>query len=180
MNTPPIARIVSGAAGAVLLGLLTIPTSACSASGSGTTVDPLPTEPADAGAPKAPVMHDDAAAPMDPPKKQDAGAPPDDMGECSSETSQDACVSCCSNKHMNGSGVYMVALIDCVCMADNCAKECASTLCQQTPTNADATCQTCVQAKNNNCAPTVKSKCLADADCTLFDACVGKSNCATK
>ena len=161
---------------------LVVVASACSSSvkGADATMESMPTAPEDAATPHTPdTAAHDSAAPVTPPKKD--AAPPADPGECSSEATQTACVTCCSNKHMDGSGVYFVALIDCMCMADNCAKDCAKTLCDPSnPQNADATCQSCVQAKNSACAPTVMSTCQADADCVAFDACIGKSNCSDK
>jgi hypothetical protein len=153
---------------------------ACSASGTGTgtTSETMPTQPMEAGPPVTPKPAD-AGAPANPPKKD--AAPEPDPGECSSEKTQTACVTCCSNKHMDGSGVYFAALLDCMCTMDNCAKDCAKTLCDMNnPQNADAQCQACVSAKNNACAPMIKTTCLADPDCTAFDACIGKSDCTGK
>lgn len=151
---------------------------ASTTTGGDTSTETMPTGPGDAGAPaeKAP----DAAPPSTPPKK-DSGTPAPDTGECGTETTQTACVTCCSNKHMDGAGVYFVALIDCMCLAENCAKECEKTICDpDNPTNADKECQACVGAKNNKCSPSVKNTCQADGDCVLFDACVGKSDCTGK
>ena len=153
---------------------------ACSsASGTGIMTETMPTAPVDGGAPKAAV---DASKPAaDPPKKDAAPVDPPTLGECSSETTQSGCITCCSNKHADGSGTYFVALIDCMCLPANCAKDCAKTLCDpMSPQNADAQCQSCVQAKNSACAPSITTACAADPDCGLFDVCISKSNCSDK
>lgn len=178
MSTARIA--LSCPAYALFAALVPLAFAACSSTthGSATTTESTPTAPADGGVPPA----TDASKPaVSPPKKDAAPVDPPPAGECSSEATQTSCITCCSNKHQDGSGVYFVALIDCMCLADNCAKDCAKTLCDPSnPQNADATCQSCVQAKNSACAPTVMSTCQADADCVAFDACIGKSNCSDK
>jgi hypothetical protein len=111
----------------------------------------------------------------------DASVPDAPTGECSSSTTQTACVQCCSTAHQDGAGAYLVATIDCMCLPANCAKDCAASLClADTPKNPDAACSTCVTAKNNACAPSIKSACTADPNCVAFDACVGASECTTK
>jgi len=155
---------------------------ACStSSGDGNTTEIMGTDKPESGAPGAPAA---PAAPVEtpvtPPKK-DAGSSEPPPGECSSEASQTSCVTCCSNKHEDGAAVYFVALIDCMCLEANCAKECKTTLCDpENPKNADADCQTCVQQKNGACASTIKTTCTGDADCVAFDACVGQSDCTGK
>jgi hypothetical protein len=151
---------------------------ACSTgSGGGTIVeDTKPTE----TAPEAgPAETTDSATP--PPPKKDSSVPEPPAGECSSEATQTSCVTCCSNKHEDGAAVYFVALIDCMCTVENCAKDCEATLCDaDNPQNADAACQACVQAKSSKCSNIIKTTCTNDPDCTAFDACVGKSDCPGK
>ena len=152
--------------------------SACSSSSKGTTTEIMGTAPVEAGAPAKP--EEKAETPVATPKK-DAAPPEAPAGECSSEPSQTGCVTCCSSKHEDGSAVYFVALIDCMCLPANCAKECEVTLCDpENPKNADAECQTCVQQKNSACSSIIKSTCTAAPDCVAFDACIGQSDCAGK
>jgi hypothetical protein len=177
MNTSRIAFTWRGLLPFALI--LVASASACtSGSNGGSTIteDTKPTETVpDASAPDA----TDSTAPA--PPKKDAAPPPPPPGECSSETTQTACVTCCSNKHEDGAAVYFVALIDCMCTVENCAKDCEATLCDpDNPQNADAACQGCVQAKNSKCATIIKTTCQNDADCTAFDACIGKSDCPGK
>jgi hypothetical protein len=133
--------------------------------------------PAEAGAADAALD----AAPLDaagPGVPAADAAPP---GECAGEVTQTACVTCCSEKYQDGAGAYLVALIDCMCTADNCAKDCAASLCiPDAPKAADPACATCLDAKNSVCAPTVTTACKADPSCMAFDACVSKSRCAAK
>jgi hypothetical protein len=90
-------------------------------------------------------------------------------------------VTCCSSKHEDGAAIYFVALIDCMCLEANCAKDCKTTLCDpDAPKNADAKCQACVQDKNAACAPSIKATCTADPQCVAFDKCVGQSDCPGK
>ena len=163
-----------------LLSALVVIASACSSTAvKGIVTETMSTGPDDGGATEA-AAHDASPAPA-PESKKDAAVAPPETSECGGEATQTACVTCCSNKHMDGAGTYFVALIDCMCVADKCAKDCAKTLCDpNNPQNADATCQGCVQAKTSACAPTVKTTCQADADCVAFDACVGKSDCGGK
>ena len=153
--------------------------AACSSSkGSGIVTEPMHAEPDDAGLPDS--ARDSAAA--DPPSKDAAPPPaPTPTGECGSETTQTACVTCCSNKHEDGAGVYFVALIDCVCLAENCAKDCATTLCNlDNMKNPDATCNACMAGKNAACAAVAKTACTPDPGCVAFDTCVGESACTAK
>lgn len=159
--------------------VLVVLTGACSSSkGSGVVTEIMPAEPVDGGA------STDAApdtATIDPPKKDAAVPPQPPVGECGAETTQTACATCCSNKHENGAGVYFVALIDCMCLAANCAKDCATTICvTDAPKNPDAACNACIAAKNTACAAVTKATCTADPDCVAFDACVGQSGCLSK
>jgi len=137
--------------------------------------DTTPTAPADAAAGDA---GQEAAAPE---PKKDAAPPPGPVGECSSSADQASCINCCSGKHEDGSAVYFIALIDCMCLEANCARDCATTLCDaENPKNADASCQACIQGKNSACAATIKTTCTAEPDCVAFDKCVGQSDCAGK
>jgi hypothetical protein len=133
--------------------------------------------PAEAGSSDA-AIDGPSVAPATPDAAAADGAPP---GECAGEATQTACVTCCSTKYQDGAGAYLVALIDCMCTADNCAKDCAASLCiPDAPKAADPACATCLDAKNSACAPTVTTACKADPNCVAFDACVGQSRCATK
>lgn len=153
---------------------------ACSSSkGSGLGGDPTKKEPEDAGA------TGDAAkdsAPVDAANKDAAPAPDAaPTGECGAEVAQTACVSCCSNKHQDGAGTYFVALVDCMCLAGNCAKECAATMCiPDAPKNPDVACSNCVSAKNAACAASTTAACMADPACVAFDTCLAQSACPSK
>lgn len=157
---------------------LALVSSACSSGskGSGTAQETIPTETQpEAGGPKEPD-----ASTAAPPKKDAAPVEPP-AGECTAEPTQTKCVTCCSSKHEDGAGTYFVALIDCMCLADNCARDCEKTLCDpNNPQNADTACQACVQSKNSKCATPIKSACQADPDCLAFDACIGASSCLSK
>ena len=182
MNTARISGHVGHAGHVFAFSLAASLVAACSsAKGTGVTTETMPATPDDAGASTSVDAAQGSATPDAAPPAIDAAVPEPPPGECASETAQAACITCCTNAHMDGSTVYFVALIDCMCLTENCARECATTLCDpQNPTNGDATCQTCIQAKNSACTPSIKMTCTADADCTAFDACVGKSDCAGK
>ena len=152
--------------------------SACSSGSKG--ADPAQEKSPTDATPDASVPPPPDAAKPTTPKKDAAPADPP-AGECASEATQTSCITCCSNKHADGSGTYFVALIDCMCLPDNCARDCEKTLCNATsPQNADTACQACVQSKNAKCATPIKSACQADPDCLAFDACIGASDCASK
>jgi len=162
---------------ALLVVALTL--AACSASKATNLTDPA-AEGTDGGTTDAAAAHDSSTITTEPPAK-DASVPDAPTGECSSSTTQTACVQCCSTAHQDGAGAYLVATIDCMCLPANCEKECATTLCNaDNPKNPDTKCATCVQGKNNTCAPSIKSACTADPNCVAFDACVGASDCTTK
>jgi len=160
------------------LALTLVASSACSSSSRGAAIDEekAPTgEAPDAGAP------DGADATTSTTPKKDAAPVDPPAGECVAEKTQTSCITCCSTKHEDGSGTYFVALIDCMCLPDNCARDCEKTLCDaNNPQNADSACQACVQAKNAKCATPIKTACQADPDCLAFDACIGASDCASK
>lgn len=152
--------------------------SGCSSGSTGTGVveETTPTD----KAPDASRSSESDAMPATPPKK-DAGPVEPPAGECVAEKTQTSCITCCSSKHEDGSGTYFVALIDCMCLPDNCARDCEKTLCDaNNPQNADSACQACVQAKNTKCATPIKTACQADPDCLAFDGCIGASDCAAK
>jgi hypothetical protein len=154
--------------------------AACGACGStqttGAALDASSALPTEAGAADAALD----AAPVDP-AGPDAAADAAPPGECAGEATQTACVTCCSTKYQDGAGAYLVALIDCMCTADNCAKDCAASLCiPDAPKAADPACASCLNAKNSVCAPTVTTACKADPNCVAFDACVSQSRCAAK
>jgi hypothetical protein len=153
--------------------------AACSSSnGSGIVTERMHAEPEDAGTSDAPAPD---SAILAAPKKDAAPPPVEPPGECEPETTQTACVSCCSAKHEDGAGVYYVALIDCMCLPANCQKACETTLCDLDDTkNPDAACNACITARNGSCAATTTAACTADPGCVAFDACVDKSKCVSK
>jgi hypothetical protein len=170
---------ISATVGRALLVAALASLAACSAS-KGSTIPDTGANASDAGSTDASSTHDASTTPVDPPAK-DASVPDAPTGECSSSTTQTACVQCCSTAHQDGAGAYLVATIDCMCLPENCAKDCATSLClADAPKNPDAACSTCVTAKNAACAPSIKSACTADPNCVAFDACVGASECTTK
>lgn len=158
--------------------VLVILVACSSGKGTGVVTETMPTAPpVEAAAPDAAA---DAATVVDPPKKDAAVTPPPPVGECAAETMQTACVTCCSNKHESGAAVYFTALIDCMCLAANCAKECAPTICDPALKNPDAACNACMSGKNAACNASVSAACAPDADCVAFNACVGDSGCQGK
>lgn len=152
-------------------------------------VDPIPasdessTVPApDAG---AKASGSSAASEPDAGKKKPAPADPGDpaptAGACAGEASFDACVTCCSNAHPDGSDTFYGTYVMCLCETANCGLECGTTLCDPVaPTQADAACSACIQAQGNNCQADVSAACSADPDCIAFDTCVGDSQCGAK
>jgi hypothetical protein len=75
----------------------------------------------------------------------------------------------------------MGAVLACMCVADKCQTQCEKTLCNDTtPTNADATCASCISAHQSACAGDIQTACQADTDCMAFDDCIGKSDCLGK
>lgn len=153
--------------------------AACSASKGSSITDAADGGP-DGGTTDGSSKADGSTTTTEPPTK-DASVAETSTGECSGETTQSACISCCSKAHQDGAGAYLVATIDCMCLPANCEKDCAATLCNaDNPKSPDATCTTCVNGKNGACAQSIKSACTADPDCVAFDACVGESSCASK
>lgn len=121
----------------------------------------------DAGTKKAP-----------PPADQD---PAPGAGQCAGESTFDACLTCCSNAHPDGSDTFYGSYIDCLCQPANCGLDCDVSLCDPiAPTQPDAACDACIQAQGNSCQAAVSAACSADPDCIAFDSCVGDSQCATK
>ena len=155
--------------------------AACSSSkGPGLVTETMHGEPEDAGIADATHAALDSSV-VEPPKSDAAPQAPEPTGECGAEATQTACVTCCSNKHEDGAGVYFVALIDCVCLPENCAKDCGTTLCDlENMKNPDATCNACMAGKNAACAASAKTSCTPDPGCVAFDACVGQSACTAK
>ena len=152
---------------------------ACSASKGSTIADGLDGGPG--GAPTDASSKADGSTTTTDSATKDASVAETSTGECSGEATQTACVSCCSKAHQDGAGAYLVATIDCMCLPANCEKDCATTLCNaDNPKNPDATCATCVNAKNGACAQSIKNACTADPNCVAFDACVGESSCTAK
>lgn len=116
--------------------------------------------------------------PAPPPTGQD---PKPTAGQCASEATFDTCLDCCVTAHPDGSDTFYGSYLACLCQAANCELDCGTTLCDPVaPTQADAACNACIQAKGNNCQADVSAACSADPDCIAFDTCVGDSQCATK
>lgn len=163
----------------VAVALLAAPAfaSGCSsARATGDMADATASASGEAGAPDAMA---DSSEPSDAEAPASGDASPDaQAGECSSEATQTKCITCCSTKHEDGATAYLVAALECMCQASNCAKDCAQTLCEPTtPKDADPLCQACLKAKDSACGPAIKAACTADPTCLAFDACVGSSGC---
>lgn len=99
---------------------------------------------------------------------------------CADETGQQACLQCCAAEHQQGAAVYMGAVTECICDANNCADDCADTLCAETPKNPDAKCDTCFNSKQQACNEPVGTACAASQDCVAFNKCAVDSGCAEK
>src|SRR5688572_1682517 len=129
----------------------TVAIVACTTTTTSTTTSTKPS-PASEPAPTEPekkTEEDAATGSSSGGNSKDSGAQEAPKGACAGETSQQACIECCAAKHEDGSAVYFVALIDCVCEPSNCASECALTMCDpNNPQNPDAACNTCMAAKN--------------------------------
>lgn len=106
---------------------------------------------------------------------------------CGAETTLQACGTCCIANHKTGYTVFQDSLLGCACKgtgADGgapCATECGSTICATTPKNADATCNTCLQAsvgQGGGCQEQVSTDCTADTDCLAEQKCIAQ--CAGK
>jgi hypothetical protein len=102
---------------------------------------------------------------------------------CATETTLQACGTCCIGNHKSGYTIFQNSLLACACKgtgADGgapCATECASTICAATPKNADATCTTCLQASIGSggaCLDQLTADCTADADCVAEQTCVSQ------
>lgn len=105
--------------------------------------------------------------------------PPAETG-CGDETSQQACAQCCATEYPDGYAVYSGAVQECVCEADNCADDCADTLCAAQPKNPDAKCGTCADSKQQACGDALTKACNASQDCMAFYQCVVDSGCLDK
>lgn len=101
--------------------------------------------------------------------------------QCATATTFDACMSCCSSAHQNGSDTFYGTLIDCLCRPQNCAYDCDTTMCNPiAPTQPDAYCNACIQQYSGSCQNSVSAACNSDPDCVAFDKCVGDSQCSNK
>jgi hypothetical protein len=101
-------------------------------------------------------------------------------GACGGEATYDACITCCEQAHPNGASTYIGSLVTCLCKPANCGTSCSTTLCAATPTNPDATCNTCANSKSANCGTDVQSACSADPDCVDFAQCLQTAACDQK
>ena len=119
--------------------------------------------------------------------KSDAGSDEEEeeeeetpAGGCADETGQQACLQCCASEHQEGAAVYMGAVQECICDEENCAEDCADTLCAAQPKNPDSACNTCFNSKQQACGDAVATACSANQDCVAFNNCAVESGCADK
>jgi hypothetical protein len=102
---------------------------------------------------------------------------PASKGACSSKTSAQSCLDCCSAKAPGAIDVYAIAFASCLCEAPGaCAEACAATLCSGA--KPDAACSSCMQTAR--CEDPALTACEKDATCAPFLSCVTASDCATK
>jgi hypothetical protein len=139
---------------------------------------PAPSKGKDAGATSADDSAPDASSKKTTPPQDNP--PATGGGDCSSETSRDNCIQCCSTAHQTGSDTFYGTLIQCLCTTA-CVSECSASLCDQNnPTQPDATCNACIQSNGSSCQNDVSTACSADPDCVAFNQCLQTSACNTK
>ncbi len=138
---------------------------------AGTLPAPAPVDASVDSAPRRDAAPE-AAAPKPAPEPQG--------DECVGTSDRTSCVSCCMSGHPSGASTYFAALIKCMCVADNCQTDCASTVCGPAPGLPDATCQACLTQKTSLCVPDIKAACSPDPECVAFSDCSTKADCLSK
>lgn len=133
----------------------------------------------DAGAAKA-----DGSSSSDASSKADAGGPstPGPTGDeaCAAEATLDACGECCITNHQEGAKVISDAVLACACAEDAgtiCQNQCASTACNDPPSNPDQACATCLQGtvgQGGACLQAASTACQKNADCMAEQQCISK------
>lgn len=152
---------------------------ACSANGDA-VVAPQVSLPDSGAHDAASVSHPDADNGGSDSDEKDSAPPPDKKKviPCADTSTKQACVTCCSTAHPGGASVYLQKLLSCVCVADKCQTQCASTGCaMQVP---DATCQECIDTNGGTCVPEVNNVCDPVPDCVAFVTCGSDANCLGK
>lgn len=113
----------------------------------------------------------------------DAGSsstPSGSGGACSSQTSFDACDSCCFNLHPNGFDVWQNAFGSCACeQPGTCASRCGNSYCVGQDPAPGGSCEQCLDGASQ-CAQIADSACNADPDCAAYLACFYESGCDKK
>ena len=91
------------------------------------------------------------------------------------------CQKCCVNLHQDAAAVLTTHALSCICNADVCQAECASTLCGAVPSTADEDCVECTQfmfSGSNRCADEVRTVCEQDPECAPVMECFADNECA--
>jgi hypothetical protein len=124
------------------------------------------------------TTENDPAAPAAPASPAAPATPAPTNGQCSAQTSFDACFQCCDQAFPGGFEVDAQAFGQCACVSPGaCAQACAGSFCaggQATPA-----CEQCLAAATQ-CNTVAESSCNANASCQGVFNCVATSGCEQK
>lgn len=112
--------------------------------------------------------------------RSDAGSDAGSSVACADETYLETCEQCCGKDNPKGYQDYNNAFATCVCKPENCASECAATICASPDNAPDNACADCYTASRvlTPCAVQLEA-CKESPDCVAFEQC-RTSNCQNK
>lgn len=106
----------------------------------------------------------------------DASPPPVDPAVCKASVDVDRCEDCCGMTDEVFQALD-VPYIDCICGADKCATECASTFCAESRGEPDTACDTCMRGVQTVCDEKGDTSCDNNAACKAFLVCARAAAC---
>lgn len=137
-------------------------------------------------APSTPAEDDDTEAPpattsdAGAPPASDAGTPPPAGGACSGEATMQSCYQCCEEANPGTVDKLNQAFGDCVCAANICGNECASSFCSGLAPAIGSLCDQCIDYFYGVCDDYAVTTCEKDPACAKLFACDDASGCAAK
>jgi hypothetical protein len=107
--------------------------------------------------------------------------------QCATAPTQETCNNCCINTHPEGGEAAIRLTTACVCKAEHCQSDCATTQCATPPVQAPdgSPCATCIftaidPANTAGCVDEVVQACQADTDCSAPTTCMQTRGCEGK
>lgn len=139
--------------------------------------DVVPTKPS-----KSKSKNDSGGAPTTPPPEEDepgsSGGPTPGAGQCSAETTVDACYECCVGSDPAALDPGFEAFGRCACESPGvCAQQCGSSFCSGAEPS-----EACLQCLDGaaQCEQAADAACSANAACKAAYQCVESSGCDGK